>query len=363
MRTAVLAIALATAVISAEAQTRPTLVVGSPAPQIVVERWMQGEPTTVAPGKVIVLEFWATWCGPCIEAMPHLSALAEQYGRRVDFVGVDVSDRKELPDEKQPNSQSHVDRIRKWMDDNAGKMRYRVALDDAAGTMDKTWLLAAGKTSIPVTVVVANERVMWIGAPTELERPLAEIVAGTYDLRAAVTAYDAELDRADKAARLRALAAKGDVEGTERAFKAFTAIDDKQGVDQIVPVVHALATANPAAAAPFLERRVADTHDDPTFSVMISYAVAFKCEGAMDAYRALVAFSARHVTRVPPTSAAISYAYFALMQFKVGNTAAAREWIAKAESFVDQHEPLRTRENIRGFVKDAKAKIGPAASR
>jgi thiol-disulfide isomerase/thioredoxin len=345
------------ALVALIAPQRPALVVGSPAPPIAVERWMQGEPASVAPGKIVVLEFWATWCGPCIEAMPHLSSLAEQYKGKVAFVGVDVSDRKVLPDEKLPNSQSHIDRIRKWMDDNAGKMRYSVALDDAADTMDKTWLKAAGKNTIPSTFVVSDQKVVWIGLPTDLENPLFEIVAGTYDLRAGIAKYEAELDLAAKAAALRALAAKGDVDGVEQAFKEFKAINPKGGVDQIVPVVHALAAANPATAAPFLTRRVADTYDDPTFLVMISYAVAFKAENAMDAYKSLVEFSAKHVTRVPVTSAAISYAYHALMQFKVGNTAAAREWILKAERFVDQHEPLRTRENIRGFVKDAKAKI------
>jgi thiol-disulfide isomerase/thioredoxin len=346
------------ALFSVSAQSRPALVVGSPSPQIVVERWMQGEPTAVAPGKIIVLEFWATWCGPCIEAMPHLSSLADQYKGRVDFVGVDVSDRKELPDEKLPNSQSHVDRIRKWMDDNAGKMRYRVALDDAGDTMDRTWLKAAGKNAIPATFVVADQRIVWIGAPTDLEKPLAEIVAGTYNLGAAITRYNAELDMAAKAAALKALAAKGEVDATERAFKEYQAMDAKKAVDQIVPLAHALAAANPATAAPFLARRAADTYDDPTFLVMITYAVAFKAENAMDAYRSLLDFSATQVARVPPTSAAISYAYHALMQLKVGNAAAAREWILKAESFVDRHEPLRTRENIRGFVRDAKLKIG-----
>jgi hypothetical protein len=90
---------------------------------------------------------------------------------------------------------------------------------------------------------------------------------------------------------------------------------------------------------------------------MITYAVSFKAESAPDAYAALLEVSARHVARVPATSAAISYAYHALMQQKAGHADAARLWITRAAEKVDLHEPLRTRENIRGFVRDAQAKI------
>ncbi len=41
-------------------------------------------------GKVVVLEFWATWCGPCIAAMPHLNSLAESLDpSAVQFISVD----------------------------------------------------------------------------------------------------------------------------------------------------------------------------------------------------------------------------------------------------------------------------------
>ncbi len=353
MRTLFFALALAVSAPPA----RPALVVGSPAPPIAVERWIQGAPTSIAPGKIVVLEFWATWCGPCIEAMPHLSTLAEKYKGKIDVVGVDVMDRNVLPEEKQPNNPAHVERVKKWMTDNPGKMRYLVALDDAADTMNKTWLLAAGKNAIPATFVVKDKQIMWIGGPTEVEQPLAEIVAGTYDLKTAMAKYDLELSMVEKAADLKTFATKGDVAGLEKAFAEYKALDAKKAVDQITPLVHALTTANPALAAPFLEKRVADTYDDPTYLLMITYAVSFKAEKSMDAYKALVDFSSKHVGRVPPTSAAISYAYYALMQLKLGNTDVAREWINKAEAAVDQHEPLRTRENIRGFVKDAKSKI------
>jgi len=56
--------------------------VGDTLPPLHVTDWILGEPTDVGTwgdGKVYVLEFWGTWCSPCIEVIPHLTALQETY--------------------------------------------------------------------------------------------------------------------------------------------------------------------------------------------------------------------------------------------------------------------------------------------
>jgi cytochrome c biogenesis protein CcmG/thiol:disulfide interchange protein DsbE len=43
-------------------------------------------------GKVVVVNIWASWCGPCTAEAPGLAHLAKHYGDRVQFLGVDIED-------------------------------------------------------------------------------------------------------------------------------------------------------------------------------------------------------------------------------------------------------------------------------
>ena len=45
-----------------------------------------------AKARPVVLDFWATWCGPCREELPHLVAISKRYAGRVDFRGINSSD-------------------------------------------------------------------------------------------------------------------------------------------------------------------------------------------------------------------------------------------------------------------------------
>jgi thiol-disulfide isomerase/thioredoxin len=54
------------------------------APEISIKNWINGEPATLADlrGRVVLLEFWATWCKPCQEMFPKLKNLHEEAGPR-----------------------------------------------------------------------------------------------------------------------------------------------------------------------------------------------------------------------------------------------------------------------------------------
>jgi thiol-disulfide isomerase/thioredoxin len=139
-----------------------TLVVGDMAPPLAVESFVKGTPIkAMEKGKVYVVEFWATWCGPCRKAFPHLSKLQEQYKDKVTFVGVNVWEDQEYTPET-------IEKVKKFVEGQGEKMGYTVAYDGAAGKMRTTYMEAAGQDGIPASFIVNQDgRVAWIGNPLD----------------------------------------------------------------------------------------------------------------------------------------------------------------------------------------------------
>ena len=59
-------------------------------------------------GKYVLLDFWGHWCHPCIEAMPKVNALHQQYGDKLTIVGVAMESANSAPLWKKAIRQHHV---------------------------------------------------------------------------------------------------------------------------------------------------------------------------------------------------------------------------------------------------------------
>jgi thiol-disulfide isomerase/thioredoxin len=151
-----------------------TLIVGDPAPPIVARKWIKGNPvTSFKPGMVYVVEFWATWCGPCQSAMPHLSELARKYKGKAEVLSFDVKE------DKKTDFLPKVERLVKYSGD---RMDYAVAVDATGDVMERTWLSAAGSNGIPHLFIVDQQgKIAWHGHPNYVDDVLEAVVNREYD--------------------------------------------------------------------------------------------------------------------------------------------------------------------------------------
>lgn len=139
-----------------EAEAEPKLEVGDDAPELEITDWLKGEAVKIEEGdgeKVYVVEFWATWCPPCRQSIPHLTELQRKYkDRGVVIIGVTMESAQE---------------VKPWVEEMGDQMDYTVAVDGEQKT-SKAYMLAAGQAGIPHAFVVDKEgKLAWHGHPMD----------------------------------------------------------------------------------------------------------------------------------------------------------------------------------------------------
>lgn len=104
-------------------------------------------------GKPIVINFWATWCGPCKSELPAFQSLSESYGQDVTFLMVNMTD----------GARDTVDGVKEFLADNGYTFPVYFDTEQNAAT-------AYGAYSIPATVFIDTEGMAvnaYLGAMSE----------------------------------------------------------------------------------------------------------------------------------------------------------------------------------------------------
>lgn len=123
---------------------------GTKMPAFEVESWLNGQP---APGdRLIVIDFWATWCKPCRDAIPHMNELASRFESDACFVGLS----NETKSAFEEGAAKHKLKERDF--------KYALALDPKGRLMSYF-----GVKGLPHCVVASADGVVrWQGSPREL---------------------------------------------------------------------------------------------------------------------------------------------------------------------------------------------------
>ena len=158
----------------------------SPAPSIQVENWLRGEPlTSFEPGKVYIIIFWAKWCGPCVDALPHLVQLQEKYkDSGLEIVGVAAG--------AYPPTVEAQTKLDAWLTEKCSNLNFRIAFD-STGEMDKLWMEPSFSVTIPTSFVVDRDgHIAFIGDPTKLNEVLPRVLNGSWRTSDQAKAADRE---------------------------------------------------------------------------------------------------------------------------------------------------------------------------
>ncbi|MFG0267142.1 MAG: redoxin domain-containing protein [Rhodopirellula sp. JB055] len=194
-----------------------SLTIGSPAPTLDIEHWVGESPEPISefePGKVYVVEFWATWCGPCLYSMPHLAELQSKYADQgVRIVSVSTEDletvnkflerpvspqilgtQESAANENAEASDEEGDTTEKAEPITFGQLTSAYSLTtDPDESVNADYMKAAKQNGIPTAFIVGTDgHIEWIGHPMSMDEPLEAIVHGEWDRETAREAFERE---------------------------------------------------------------------------------------------------------------------------------------------------------------------------
>jgi thiol-disulfide isomerase/thioredoxin len=317
-----------------------SLKVGDPAPAIKADRWLQGKPVKeFAQGNVYVVEFWATWCGPCIVMMPHMAEMqAEFRDRGVTFIGFSKQD---------PNNTA--EKVEAFVTKRGPKLGYTFAFSAGAETYD-AWMRAANRNGIPCCFVVDKKgKIAYIGHPMYLDLVMPAVVGGTWseadvkkldDVEKDVNAMFKGINNPDAEAGLKA------VDDFNKKYPLLANIPYFIG-----PKISLLLKANRLDDAKKMAKDVASKavkQDDPTALRAVSAAMRSPGAAGNKELLQISVYTAEMMLKMTGDKDLGAVLNIADAYFASGDRAKAREFGAKAVAAADNP---RTKEAVEKMIK------------
>lgn len=222
--------------------------------------WITGTaPAAWEPGKLYVLECWATWCGPCIAAIPHVDELYDKYQEKgLRVIGVNVWE-------------DGKDKVAGFVEKKADGMSYPVAYVGKGGAFESEWLVPAGVRGIPHAFVVKDGKVLLTTHPMQLTEPVIEglLAGGDAEAKALEGIKEAQRKQEETGKVMQAFrqaAAKKDAAAMEAAIDQLTQLDPQSRYLPSLTLELHLAKGDWAAA----ESQLAKASDDPMAAALVT---------------------------------------------------------------------------------------------
>ncbi|KAI1319447.1 hypothetical protein EDD11_004024 [Mortierella claussenii] len=129
--------------------------------------------------RVVILDFWASWCDPCLQAGPELSDLADEFEGRVALVGINNENIFDA------TIGQNIERLQDFLEENRDGFRYTIYIDTEEGYAKQVVYNPGGYRGIPCVILLADGVVKYVGSPQENFRPTLEDVLETIEAESA----------------------------------------------------------------------------------------------------------------------------------------------------------------------------------
>lgn len=152
---------------------------GDKAPALRVGGWLKGTELKIDPKKITVVELFASWIPESKQSAELISTLSAKHKNKFVAVGVAVWESDVRADDSD---------VRQFIYDMGSKLSYPIAKDTRDVFMSERWLQPSGEMAVPTAFILKDDKILWFGESLKIQQPLEQIIAGKYDMEAAMEA-------------------------------------------------------------------------------------------------------------------------------------------------------------------------------